>query len=79
MELAVKECIARPDLTIAATGKETAAAVAAIPGALGGSTQIETEHIPVKVLSFHVIKSPVDALAKGKYLHTELKQGHGHT
>ncbi len=69
MEQAVAAFHARPNMLIAVTDQESADLVAKIPGAMGGSTltQVETEKIPVKVLSFNGIMPSLDALDKGRY------------
>jgi len=69
MEQAVKAAIARRDMIMEVTDQEAADAVAKIPGALGASTliQIETEKLPLKVLSFNGIMPTPGALAAGRY------------
>jgi len=81
MELAVQVFIDRPDWPLLLPARKLPLQWQQSPVRLVGSTltQIETEHIPVKVLSFNVIKPTLGALAKGKYPHTVLIQRHGHT
>lgn len=73
MEQAVNASNARPNMILAVTDQEAAAAVAKIPGAIGVSTlvQIVTEKYPLKVLSLNGIKPSLDALAKGNYPHSK--------
>lgn len=69
MDQAVKASRVRPDMIVAVTDQEAAAAVERIPGALGATTlaQRETEDDSVKLLSFNGITPTLDALATGRY------------
>jgi phosphate transport system substrate-binding protein len=69
LEQAVKAASVRHDMIMEVTDQEAAEAVSKIPGALGASTiaQIETEKLPLKVLSFNGITPTLDALAAGRY------------
>ena len=69
MEQAVLAASARPDMLMAVTDQEAADYVAKIPGAFSGATlsQVETEDIAVKILSFNGITPTLANLAKGSY------------
>jgi phosphate transport system substrate-binding protein len=69
LEQALDELSTHPEMIMGVTDQEAADAIEKVPGSLGevSLSQISTENISVKLLTFNGVKPTIDNLVKGNY------------